>query len=382
MKVLYFTVPSFFDLEISLIRELSSYVDVTVVLVVSPQSMRSSAFSIDYLNDDCDLFQGKDYPQLSKYSHLIDTNIWYIANNPNGSMFSYYKLSKIMIDFINERKFDIIHTTTSNKLSLFLLPFINKFPAKILTVHDPITHHKLSWYRRQLTTFFRNVHKNILILSPSHLPVIKQQDPNSRWNVYQSQLGIYDFLNSYPISDNVYGKYILFFGRIAEYKGVDILARSFLNSKSKSLGVKLLIAGAGHINVLDDMENEDCIVQLNRYIENNELATLIHHSMFIVMPYKTATQSGVLMSAYAFNKPVIVSRVGDFPNTVIDAKTGIIVPPDDVEALTDAIDTMIFSDRAEMSKNIEYMFSDESSDYSWKKIARKMSSTYNEILQK
>lgn len=100
------------------------------------------------------------------------------------------------------------------------------------------------------------------------------------------------------------------------------------------------------------------------------------------MPYKTATQSGVLMSAYAFNKPVIVSRVGDFPNTVIDAKTGIIVPPDDVEALTDAIDTMIFSDRAEMSKNIEYMFSDESSDYSWKKIARKMSSTYNEILQK
>lgn len=382
MKVLYLTVPSFFDLEISLIRELSKYVDVTPVLVVSPQSMKSSAFSIESLQNECRLFLGKDYEQLSKYSHMIDTNIWYVANNPDGKLWSYYKLSNKLKEFIINGGYDLIHTTTSNKLSLFLLPFIHRFPAKILTVHDPVTHHKFSWYRRQLTTMFRNAHKNILILSPIHFQEIRKQNHKSRWKVYQSRLGVYDFLKTYKISENIYGKYILFCGRIAEYKGVDILVKSYLNSACRTLGVKLLIAGSGQISVSEEMLNDEGIVQLNKYIENEELASLIYHSMFVVMPYKSATQSGVLMSAYAFNKPVIVSRVGDFPNTVIDAKTGIIVPPDDVEALTDAIDTMIFSDRAEMSKNIEYMFSDESSDYSWKKIARKMSSTYNEILQK
>ena len=84
MKILYLTVPSFFDLEISLIRELKKLVDIKVVMIVSPESMHSSAFSIDKLDERCDIIPATEYRGLEKYANMINLNDWYIANNPDN----------------------------------------------------------------------------------------------------------------------------------------------------------------------------------------------------------------------------------------------------------------------------------------------------------
>lgn len=378
MKVLYITVPSFFDLEISLIRELSKVVDVKVLMIVSPQSMHSSAFSINQMEKELRIFNGCEFEGLEPYEKIIDRKIWHIANNPDGSLLSYYKLSKQIKRFIKKNGIDLVHTTTSNKASLFLLPFIRKFPAKLYTVHDPVAHHEISIFRKILIRSFRFVHRNILLLSALHVEDIKKQDPRNLLRIYLSKLGVYDFFDNYPISENPHGRYMLFFGRIDYYKGVDILIESYLKSSACKQGVKLIIAGKGNTGNLKDLADTENIIRYDRYIGNTELANLIYHSKFVVLPYRSATQSGALMSAYAFNKPVIASAVGDFPKGIVEGETGLLVPPENPEKLTEAIDKLSGENLEDYHSHIESLYRGDG-DATWSSIAKDLYITYQDI---
>ncbi len=89
------------------------------------------------------------------------------------------------------------------------------------------------------------------------------------------------------------------------------------------------------------------------YPEN--LANLIFQSSVVVCPYVDATQSGVVMSAFAFKKPVIVTNVGGLPEMVDHEKTGFIIEPKSSQAISDAI-SKLYNNRnllEEMSQNIE-----------------------------
>ena len=144
-------------------------------------------------------------------------------------------------------------------------------------------------------------------------------------------------------------------------------------------GIKLVIAGKGNIGVEIDINNKD-IVLLNRYIDNAELASLISNSQFVVLPYRTVTQSGVLKSAYAFNKPVVATRTGDFADE-IHSTEGILVEPSDEESLKEGIERMAQSDINFYSKNISIRYSEDGAD-GWKQIAYKlMDNVYKDIIK-
>lgn len=101
-------------------------------------------------------------------------------------------------------------------------------------------------------------------------------------------------------------KYILFFGRIEEYKGLSILLEAF---HKVQYDVKLVIAGKGELPYrLDDKR----VVFINRYIDDEEIRTLYTNSLFVVYPYISATQSGVLAVASYFKTPIIASDVAFF----------------------------------------------------------------------
>ncbi|HEX6427231.1 MAG TPA: glycosyltransferase, partial [Niastella sp.] len=76
---------------------------------------------------------------------------------------------------------------------------------------------------------------------------------------------------------------------------------------------------------------------IDKHIPNDELATLIQQAKFIVCPYKDATQSGVLMTAFGLNTPVIATDVGSFPEFIKDNVNGLLVPPGDPEKLADGM---------------------------------------------
>ena len=72
-------------------------------------------------------------------------------------------------------------------------------------------------------------------------------------------------------------------------------------------------------------------------LSNGELTALVEDSRFVVLPYEDATQSGVVLTAYALGRPVVVSRVGGLSEYVSSGATGLIVPPHNAERLAEAI---------------------------------------------
>jgi glycosyltransferase involved in cell wall biosynthesis len=378
MKVLYITVPSFFDLEISLIREMGKVCDITVLLIVSPTSMHSSAFSINKLHKDCTLIRADKYAEMNKYEHLIDLRSWIVANNPDNSLRSCYFLAQEIKKHIKENNFDIIHSTTNCKTSLFLLPTIWKFRNTLYTAHDPIPHKKKSFIGNILKNdLYLLCYRNILLLSDSLEAEFVERNRHKFKKIFHSGLGVYDFLTSFPIDKNRFGKYILFFGRIDQYKGVDLLISAYDKTEAFNNGIKLVIAGRTTPGYMINQDNKN-VVFLNKYLENVELANLIYHSFFVVLPYRTATQSGCVFSAFAFNKPVLATRVGDLPKQVND-KTGCIIPPNDEQAIKMGIDYMMHAPLSDMSKNIEERYKSNGLN-SWKSIAINYVDNYRKIL--
>ena len=341
--------------------------------------MHSSAFSIDYLDKTTSLISASDVSEMSKYKDLIDLSRWYLAFCPTNSISDMFKLSLIMRDFVKKRNSDLVHNTTYSKELFFLFPFLSSIPARLMTVHDPIPHDTISRIERLRMGIYQKFFKNRLLLSDALLEDYLKFSGFNRNTIYFSRLSVYDFLTSYEVQRNDIGNYILFFGRITYYKGVELLIEAFKNSQLWKQGIKLVIAGKGGLNC-ETPSQDDGIIFLNRYIENIELANLIRWSMYVVLPYRSATQSGCVMSAYAFNKPILATRVGDLPKEIEHNKTGFIIDPNSVECLQKGLIQLsnnVFLDK--LSHNIESKYK-SGSKYSWYNIAKGLESIYSKIL--
>lgn len=132
---------------------------------------------------------------------------------------------------------------------------------------------------------------------------------------------------------------LLMFGRIFAYKGLTTLLRAESLLADGWPALRVTIAGRGD----DPMQRRDLMGAPDRYdirhrfIEDAEVAQLFLDADVVVLPYTEASQSGVLLLAAAFGKPVIVTDVGELRATVEPAGIGLVVPPDDPPALAAAI---------------------------------------------
>lgn len=137
---------------------------------------------------------------------------------------------------------------------------------------------------------------------------------------------------------------ILFYGFVRPYKGLDDLLDAMALLKGKD--IKLTIAGefwGGEQETrkkIDDLALTQQIELRPRYHTDAETAELFSRADVVVLPYRSATGSGVVPIAYHYNKPVIVTRVGGLPDVVKDTRTGFIIPVKGVEALAGVLDKL------------------------------------------
>jgi D-inositol-3-phosphate glycosyltransferase len=128
--------------------------------------------------------------------------------------------------------------------------------------------------------------------------------------------------------------YILFFGFIREYKGLDLLIKAFADERFRKLPVKLLIAGEFYIDgkpyldLINSLGLKDMVVLRTEFIENKDIVNYFCASDIVAQPYKDATQSGVTQIAYHFDKPMLTTNVGGLSEMVPDGKVGFVVAPD------------------------------------------------------
>jgi glycosyltransferase involved in cell wall biosynthesis len=145
---------------------------------------------------------------------------------------------------------------------------------------------------------------------------------------------------------------LLFFGLIRPYKGLDVLLDA-MPAIVERTGATLLIAGECYEGLEEYERQIDRLgigahVRLDaRYVANEEVPTLMAAADAVVLPYRHATQSGVVQVAYGCGRPVITSAVGGIPEVVWEGETGLLVPPEDPPALADAVTRFYEEDLAE-----------------------------------
>jgi glycosyltransferase involved in cell wall biosynthesis len=137
-------------------------------------------------------------------------------------------------------------------------------------------------------------------------------------------------------------RYVLFFGFIREYKGLDLLLDAMADERMSRLGVKLIVAGEFYGDPKPYMEQINrhdighSVVLHTEFIPDHEVNRYFCAADLVVQPYKNATQSGVSQIAYHFEKPMVVTRVGGLPEIVPNEKAGFVVEPD-AQQIADAI---------------------------------------------
>lgn len=177
--------------------------------------------------------------------------------------------------------------------------------------------------------------------------------------------------------------YVLFFGFIRDYKGLDLLleAWALLKSQGKTAGKKLLVGGEyyGNKEKYDTLIRslglaEDIIVH-DRYIDENQVRNYFGAADLVVQPYKSATQSGVTQVAYHFGTPMVVTNVGGLPEIVPDDKVGYVVDVDPA-AIAKAIGDFYEQNRAaEFRANMAV----EKERFSWSALTGTFTRLYGEI---
>ncbi len=137
-------------------------------------------------------------------------------------------------------------------------------------------------------------------------------------------------------------KVVLFAGFVRPYKGLDVLIEAMPHVR-KELDVKLLVAGEfwkGEEETREQIKQlgiADHVTIVSEYLSDETLASYVAQSDAMILPYKTATSSGIVQLAFGHGTPVITSDVGDLPNIVHHEKTGLVVATENPPALAGAI---------------------------------------------
>ncbi len=175
--------------------------------------------------------------------------------------------------------------------------------------------------------------------------------------------------------------YLLFFGFIRDYKGLDLLIEAFADKRLRKFNVKLLVAGEfysspePYLQLIRKNKLEDFIVLRTDFIPDDKVNLYFSAADMVVQPYKSATQSGVTQIGYHFEKPMLVTNVGGLSEIIPHGKVGYVVETNP-ESIANAIDDFYENERI---SEFEFNIVEEKKKFSWAAMAQTFLSIYNQV---
>lgn len=305
----------------------------------------------------------------------FDIPIKAIINSINP--FTWYKA----INYIIKQKPDLV-------IVRFWLPFMapslgtivrrvkKKLGIKIIAITDNVIPHEKRFGDKFLTNYFIKSCDGFLTLSKSVLTDLEKFTTNK--NKLFVPHPIYDIFGN-PVSKTIALQklklnpsfhYILFFGFIRQYKGLDLLLEAMATPQIKKLGIKLIIAGEfyesaePYMKIIEQNNLQESVVLHTHYIDNDLVKYYFCASDIVVQPYHTATQSGVTQIAYHFEKPMIVTNVGGLGEMVTDGQTGYVTDRDKNQIANALVDYYLNQHEERMTINCSH----EKKRFSWEAV--------------
>lgn len=384
MKLLYLSSPAFADCDFPLIKALQEKgIDVTYLIVLPPFSLKSTLFNIKKQIPKTAIIPATDYDEFQPYSKYMDMNKVFIANRTgqSGYSLSFWKHKYDLYRFIKNGRFDIIHTDV---MLSSCFSFIYRMGIKcVQTVHDPFPHSGEVTSRK--SSAYRSVIKNVkyfILLNNKQKSEFCQTYNINPSNVFINRLGVYDNIKAFVKPEWKERKNnVLFFGRISPYKGVEYLCEAMKKVHEAIPNATLTIAGGGKMYFdIAPYEQLNYVDVRNHYVDMEELAQLVTECSITVCPYTDATQSGVIMTSFSLNKPVVATNVGGLGEMIEDGISGLFVSPKDSDSLACAIIRLLSDTQLcnKMVKNIANSY--DRGERAWSSIVDKYIETYNAVL--
>ena len=380
MKIEFLSILAF-DANISLIKALSKTNDVYFITEAKYEKYNH----LDQTKLSEFITVGTEVEQIQRFGGYIPLDKTYVVKGARQisifkKLYESYKINKL-VKKINP---DIV--LLDNYWFTFLFSAIYYRKKTLLLVHDPFLHSGEEFFMdKVLRKFYFKLIKNKILLNESQKQDFIVANNESPDNVFSSFLGVYEYLTCFASqnsnkSDSAFD--ILFFGRISPYKGIKYLLDAFVEilSSDRYPNMKLTIAGSGDFDFdIEPYKKIPGIYIINKFINPNELSDMITQSSVVVCPYTDATQSGVVMSAFAFKKPIIATNVGGLPEMIDNGVTGLVIEPKNTEAIKDAI-LKLYNNQEflkKISENIEKDYF--KGDRSWDNSSAKFLQAFNSI---
>ncbi len=320
-------------------------------------------------------------PHLAKLDGRVDFQPFHKPRlrQPAAQMRNTWQL----VRRIREFEPDVIHLQDGQLWFNLALPLLARYPL-VVTVHDVERHVGDRESQR--------VPRPIMDLAPRradevivHAPPLKAMidarlgiDPERTHVIPHVKLGE----DAQPAEIEEEHPWILFFGRIWPYKGLEYLIRAEPAITRSVPEARIIIAGEGEdfTRYREMMVHPEHFVVLNTFVSDQQRAELFARASVVVLPYIDASQSGVIPIAYSAGKPVVATTVGGLPAVVDDGVTGYLVPPCDEAALAQAVVRLLRDPdlRRRMGSNARHKVDTE---YSASTIASQLQTVYAEAMR-
>jgi len=259
--------------------------------------------------------------------------------------------------------------------------------TRVLAITDNVVPHEKRPGDRLLTNYFIQSVDGFVVMSRSVMDDIRRFTadkpvsyiPHPIYDNYgqpASRAEAMEILSLDPAE-----KYLLFFGFIRAYKGLDLLLQAMANERVRQLGLKLIVAGEFYESpdqyhrIIESENLQDQVILHNHYIPNEQVRYYFAAADLIVQPYKSATQSGISQLAYHFEKPMVVTRVGGLPEIIAHQREGYVVQVE-VAAIADAICDYFENKRADqMIEEVK----EGKKRFSWDNMVRGIENLYEQL---
>lgn len=312
---------------------------------------------------DVDFFYNGDYVRQRDVTILdlldpkvkrIEVNQYRIRDPKN--YLSHRRLARTL------REYDIVHVQQGNVWLSMNRSLFRNVPM-VCTVHDPTQHTGL----RFTNSTYQNLAQRWIARQSSAFIVHGQKmksDLAANFKVYSDLISViphgeFSYYKAWRTGNAALfttpsrKKRLLFFGEVRKNKGLEYLIRAEPLITERFKDFTICVAGKFtmepgndfdyHAKLMTDFSNYEIY---NRYIANNEVAELFEQSDIVVLPYISASQSGVLALALGFGKPVVATDTGSIGEVLEHGKTGLLVPPQDPVSLADAlVDLLVNEER-------------------------------------
>lgn len=329
------------------------------------------------------LFPGKT--QLETSSQYFDFKITPLINSINPQ--SWLKAAT----YIKSKKPDLV-------IFRYWLPFmapclgfiarrLHKHGLPVVAIADNIIPHEKRIGDQSLTQYFIQSCDAFIVMSDKVAEDIKQFNPKKPVSITPHP--IYSIFGDKVSRDEACEKlnldkgfkYLLFFGFIRKYKGLDILLQAMPLIKNRNL--KLIIAGEfyeskdEYLSLIKEHHLESAIIMKDEYIPKDEVRYYFSAADLIVQPYRSATQSGVTQIAYSFDKPMVVTNVGGLPEMVTDGVSGFVTDVNP-HAIAKAIDSFFIEQLAiPFTAGVQ----SEKNKFGWDKMITTVKDMYQTLLK-